>query len=328
MTMRIKNNHHCLQQGFVFLPVIIALSVLIVLGGSGAVVYQVQKSNKAENEELRQEINELREREEIPSPTPTDSQEGQDEQEKETSPTILSPSPELEFDTKETTTTDTITNRAVTSPTSSELNIPLIIELEFEKAYGRKPSNSESTIWKSKYRANSWSRSQLYDALIASKPSPSTKPTQAATVPTQANVQPAANSTTTNPANSKARIDSLTKVSTLMSIYDSFYYSLQEEAKLVKSLSVVLRSQPSSKLVDNQIILANKLDITLNTLLDHVLEQVNYYKNTYKVIENSNGSSIDQSLLNKLDADIQAARQDKINTLQQIKGDIEYLRVY
>jgi len=166
MTMRIKNNHRYFQQGFALLPVIIAIAALVLVGGGGAAVYQVQRSNEVEKSALRQELQELQNQKE--EETVEEESMKEDKQEEESSPTP-SPAPESKPVVKTATTSAPTTNQ----PAASESNIPLIVEQEFEKAYGRKPSSAESNSWKSKYRTNSWSRSQLYDALVASQPKPS-----------------------------------------------------------------------------------------------------------------------------------------------------------
>lgn len=158
------------QNGFAVIPIVIAVAVLVVLGGGSAVVYQVQKKNEVEKSALHQEIRELQEGEKEPTPEPQEPAE-------EVEPLLL-PSPTSNPKVKAATTT--VSNVVTSNPVSSGPNVPLIVEEGFEKVYGRKPTTSESNSWKSKFRANSWSRSQLYNALIAFKPVPS-KVTQPST---------------------------------------------------------------------------------------------------------------------------------------------------
>lgn len=161
MSMITRTNNHYSERGIVLLPVIIAVAALVLVGGGGVAVYQLQKHNQAENEQLRHEIVTLREEQTEPSPTPSPDE---------------SPSPSAE--PTPSTTPKPVVKAATTSasttkqPTISEPSLPLIVEQEFEKVYGRKPSSAESNTWKSKYRANSWLRSDLYNALVASKPQP------------------------------------------------------------------------------------------------------------------------------------------------------------
>lgn len=48
------------QNGFAVLPIIVALSALVLIGSAGAIIYQTQKQNKTENEQLRSAIAELK----------------------------------------------------------------------------------------------------------------------------------------------------------------------------------------------------------------------------------------------------------------------------
>lgn len=165
MTMRIRKTKHYTERGIVLLPIVIAVAVLVLVGGGGIAIYEVQKNNNSENEQLRQKIEALEQ--EHPLPTPTLSPE-------------VSSTPSVDPAQVPTPTPKPAGKSATTSaptpiqPTAIEPSLPLIIEQEFEKVYGRKPSSAESNMWKSKYRANSWSRSDLHNALVASKPQPAT----------------------------------------------------------------------------------------------------------------------------------------------------------
>src|SRR5258708_2226615 len=56
------------QEGFIFLPIIIGVVVLIIFG-AGSVLYHIEKQNKAENQQLHSEIETFKKG--TPSPTPT-----------------------------------------------------------------------------------------------------------------------------------------------------------------------------------------------------------------------------------------------------------------
>jgi Tfp pilus assembly protein PilE len=165
MNMKMNYQHKHNERGIALLPVIIAVAALAVFGGGGAVVYQIQKSNEAETSALRQELQALQEQKE--EETVGEETVEEENKEEESSSSAL-PATESEPAVKAATTSAPTINQ----PSTSDPNVPLIVEQEFEKVYGRKPSSSESNTWKNKYRDNSWSRSNLYDALIASKPKP------------------------------------------------------------------------------------------------------------------------------------------------------------
>lgn len=59
------------QRGFALLPIVIAVATLVLIGGGGTAVYYAQRQSHAENEQLRQEIAELKEEIVSPSPEPT-----------------------------------------------------------------------------------------------------------------------------------------------------------------------------------------------------------------------------------------------------------------
>lgn len=59
MSMKMNYQHKYSEQGIAFLPVILAVAALVILGGGGVAVYQIQKSNEAETSTLRQELQAL-----------------------------------------------------------------------------------------------------------------------------------------------------------------------------------------------------------------------------------------------------------------------------
>lgn len=60
----VKNGYN----GFVFLPIMLVVAVVAILGGGGAIVYHVEKQNNSEKDRLKNEISELKK----PSPSPSE----------------------------------------------------------------------------------------------------------------------------------------------------------------------------------------------------------------------------------------------------------------
>lgn len=74
----------CNQRGFVLLPVIVVAVALALLIGGGITIYRIDKQNKTDNDQLRQEVAELK------KATPTPSQKATETPEPKSTPKPLS----------------------------------------------------------------------------------------------------------------------------------------------------------------------------------------------------------------------------------------------
>jgi len=220
------------QDGFALVPIIIVVAALLIIGGGGSAVYQIQKSNEEEKSVLKQELQALQEQDEVESgQEPTD----EEKQEDEPSPTP-SPTPESHPEVKAATTSKPATN----SSTINEPDVPLIVEQEFEKVYGRKPTLSESNNWKNKFRANDWSRSQLHDAIIVSKATGSVASIQQVVLPT-------AKTSATNPVSISSTKPAPTAQSTV-NLYAEQQKAEQERISRVRDQLLVVIADTDRKM--------------------------------------------------------------------------------
>jgi len=170
------NRYHNSQNGFALLPIIIAVAAVVLLSGSGVAVYQIQKFNEVETPIVEPELVEIEDQGES-EPIANDEGIEMNERDESSESPIPTSSETAAPEVKAATTTASVSNNQVDSSTNgSETNVPLVVEQEFIKVYGRNPTLAESNNWKNKFRINNWSRNQLYNALMTAKkqnPSPS-----------------------------------------------------------------------------------------------------------------------------------------------------------
>lgn len=194
------------QAGFALIPIIVIVAALVV--GSAAVgVGTYITNNRSEvtvsptsqlelvdvsHEESQQQklpaASDLPEKESSPTPEPTSADQPTKPVSKPVVAGIVQPAP-------------------TTQPSSTDTNVPLIVEQEFMAVFGRKPSASESEYWKERMRKNSFDRVKLRNLMEVGK--------------IEQKQQPASNPNTANSPNSQPNTQALQNYIRLKNLLDS-----------------------------------------------------------------------------------------------------------
>jgi hypothetical protein len=143
--------NHKLNKGFALLPVLIIGGVILLLSGSGYRYYLAQ----SEPEQPAVLIEEVQP---TPASTPTPTE------------VAITPTPEpKKVPPKPQVKAAAIVAPVVITSTPAVVteDVPLIVEQEFVRVFGRQPTAEESSYWKERYRKNSGSREYISSWLQA-----------------------------------------------------------------------------------------------------------------------------------------------------------------